>query len=177
MLAATPPAVGIFWRLNDVLVIDRSTLDEAEPYGDCLGHAAGHYERWQEWQALGAARRTTLGYPDFIASTEYDQWPRGRIVYETLARRFVRMLTGACKSLPSLTPSSWPSVWTRPKSSSEATHIIDERAAAGLAQAAQSPIPEGKVGRFVHLPILRNSYFWRRDQDNQNRAGNGGSPP
>lgn len=89
MLAPTPPAAGIFWRVNGVLVIDRSTLDEAEPYGDCLGHAAGHYERWQEWQALGAARRATLGYPDLIASTEYDQWPRGRIVYETLARRFV----------------------------------------------------------------------------------------
>jgi hypothetical protein len=35
------------------VVIDRSTLDEAEPYGDCITHAAGHYERWQEWQSLG----------------------------------------------------------------------------------------------------------------------------
>jgi hypothetical protein len=89
MLAPTPPAVGIFWRVNGVLVIDRSTSDEAEPYGDCLGHAAGHYERWREWQAMGAARLAALGYPELIASTEYDQWPRGRIVYETLARRFV----------------------------------------------------------------------------------------
>ena len=62
-LAPTPPAVGIFWRVNGVLVIDRSTLDEAEPYGDCLTHAAGHYERWQEWQALGVARLAALGYP------------------------------------------------------------------------------------------------------------------
>jgi hypothetical protein len=89
MLAPTPPTVGIFWRVNGVLVIDRSTLDEAEPYGGCFGHAAGHYERWQEWQALGAARLAARGYPELIASTEYDQWPRGRIVYETLARRFV----------------------------------------------------------------------------------------
>jgi hypothetical protein len=29
------------------------------------------------------------GYPALIASTEYDDWPRGRIVYETLATRFV----------------------------------------------------------------------------------------
>ena len=32
----TLPAVGIFWRMNDVLVVNRSTLDDAEPYGDCL---------------------------------------------------------------------------------------------------------------------------------------------
>lgn len=52
-------------------------------------HAGGHYERWQEWQALGSARLTATGYPDLILSSEYDQWPRGRIVYETPTRRFV----------------------------------------------------------------------------------------
>ena len=38
-LEPSPPAVGIFWRVDGVLVIDRSTWDEAEPYGDCLTHA------------------------------------------------------------------------------------------------------------------------------------------
>ena len=75
--------------MNGVLVIDRSPLDEAEPFGDCLTHAAGHYERWQEWQALGVARLTVLGYPGRIVWTEYDQWPRGRIVYQTATQRFV----------------------------------------------------------------------------------------
>jgi hypothetical protein len=88
-LVLTQPAVGIFWRVNGVLIIDRSTLDEAEPYGECITHAAGHYELWQELQALGGARLAAVGYPDRIASTEYDQWPRGRIVYETHSRRFV----------------------------------------------------------------------------------------
>ena len=83
------PSVGIFWRVGDTLVIDRSTLDQAEPYGDCITHAAGHYERWQEWQALGNARLVSSGYPTLIISSEYDEWPRGRIVYETLAKRFV----------------------------------------------------------------------------------------
>ena len=71
------------------LVIDRSTLEEAEPYGDRLTHAAGHYERWENWRELGAERLRALGFPDRIASTEYDEWPRGRIVYETPAKRFV----------------------------------------------------------------------------------------
>jgi hypothetical protein len=88
-LAPTQPAVGIFWRVSGVLVIDRSTLDNAEPYGECITHATGHYERWQEWQALSGGSRAAAGYPDRIGSTEYDQWPRGRIVYETPSRRFV----------------------------------------------------------------------------------------
>ncbi len=83
------PAVGIFWYVDGVLVVDRSTLDEAEPYGDCITHAAGHYERWEEWKALGGTVRAAAGYPNRIASTEYDQWPRGRIVYEVRSRRFV----------------------------------------------------------------------------------------
>ena len=86
---ATLPSVGIFWRVAGVDVVDRSTLDEAETYGDCITHAAGHYERWEEWRALGGARLVSMGYPERIVLTEYDDWPRGRIVYETLARRFV----------------------------------------------------------------------------------------
>ena len=85
----TPPAVGIFWRVDAFVVIDRSTLDTAEPYGDCLTHAAGHYERWLEWRMLGAPRSIALGHPGAIATTEYDEWPRGRIVYEIVPRRFV----------------------------------------------------------------------------------------
>jgi hypothetical protein len=88
-LGITPPAIGIFWRVAGVLLVDRSVLDKAETYGDCITHAAGHYERWQEWQALGSARLASMGYPVRIVSTEYDDWPRGRIVYEILARRFV----------------------------------------------------------------------------------------
>jgi hypothetical protein len=103
-LEPTPPAVGIFWRVDGVIVIDRSTLDEAEPYGDSLTHAAGHYERWQEWQALGVARLTVLGYPGRIVWTEYDQWPRGRIVYQTATRASCCTRTGAYSGPPSLTP-------------------------------------------------------------------------
>jgi hypothetical protein len=89
MLAQTPPAVGIFWRVGNHLVIDRSALEMGETYGDCITHAGGHYERWQQWQAMGATRLAGLGYPTAIASTEYDEWPRGRIVYENPAKRFV----------------------------------------------------------------------------------------
>jgi hypothetical protein len=68
-LSSTPPAVGIFWLVADSIVIDRSTLGEGEPYGDCITHAAGHYERWLEWQASGAASMAARGYPGQIIST------------------------------------------------------------------------------------------------------------
>ena len=90
---ANEPLVGIFW----IAVIDGAPrllsascpLSGAEPYGDCITHAAGHFERWEEWQASGSARLVSKGYPAAIASTEYDEWPRGRVIYETLTRRFV----------------------------------------------------------------------------------------
>jgi hypothetical protein len=65
--ASAPRAVGIFWLVKGVLIVDRSTLDAAEPYGTCITRAAGHYERWQEWQTLGAARLIAIGNPEIIA--------------------------------------------------------------------------------------------------------------
>ena len=85
----TAPAVGIFWRVGDHLVIDRTPLAAAEPYGECLTHAAGHHERWEEWRTLGGAGLRAAGLPTAIAASEYDDWPRGRVVYEVSARRFV----------------------------------------------------------------------------------------
>ena len=75
------PCVGIFWRVGRVLVIDRSTLAEAEAYGDCLTHAAGHYERWEQCRRLRAPRLAALGLPAQIASTEYDEWPRVKTAF------------------------------------------------------------------------------------------------
>lgn len=83
------PAVGIFWRVADALVVDRTPLSCAEPYGDCLTHGPGHYERWEAWQRLGARGLRERGYPGAILGTEYDEWPRGRVVYEVPSARFV----------------------------------------------------------------------------------------
>ena len=89
MQAPTAPAVGIFWRVTDCLVLERSVLAEAEPYGDCLTHAGGHYERWETWRALSASGLRAASLPVEIATSEYDDWPRGRVVYEVPTRRFV----------------------------------------------------------------------------------------
>lgn len=82
---ATEPSVGIFWGVPNggrtVLVTDRTTLAEAEAYGDCLTHPHGHHEVWEAWRSLGATALRRRGLPPAIASHEYEAFPRGRVVY------------------------------------------------------------------------------------------------
>ncbi len=81
----TEPYVGIFWGVPDggrtVLVTDRTTLAQAEPYGDCLTHPRGHHEVWEVWRHLGATALRRRGLPPAIGSHEYEVFPRGRVVY------------------------------------------------------------------------------------------------
>ena len=81
------PSVGIFWRVSGHLVIDYSTVHDAEQYGDCVTHATSYYDRWQQWQALGGKALVAAGFPKSILFSEYEEWPRGRVVYETPADR------------------------------------------------------------------------------------------
>jgi len=89
--AAEPaqPSVGIFWRVGDHLLVERTPLAQAEPYGDCLTYSGGHYERWEVWQRLEAKQLRVDGFPSQISCSEYDHWPRGRVVYERPGKRFV----------------------------------------------------------------------------------------
>jgi len=70
--------VGIFWLLGDRLIFDTTSLTEAEPYGDCLGHQQSHIDFWTEQQRLGAVP----------LDVEYEEPPRGRVVFNTKAQRF-----------------------------------------------------------------------------------------
>jgi hypothetical protein len=87
------PNVGIFWGIEAlgkvrVPAIDRTALAMAEPYGEALTHPRGHYEVWEAWKRLGAAGLTRRGLPSAIAYSEYDEHPRGRIVYHTTRETF-----------------------------------------------------------------------------------------
>jgi hypothetical protein len=93
-------AVGIVWDVRDGngpprLVIDGTSLVEAEPYGDFLTHARGHYEVWEGWRQLGPAGLVRRGLPPAIAWHEYEHFPRGRVVFNTRSRRFT--LYADCK--------------------------------------------------------------------------------
>ncbi len=70
--------VGIFWLIDERLILDTTLLSEAEPYGDCLTHGNSHIDFWTEQQNLGMV-------PSEI---EYEEYPRGRVVLNTKAREF-----------------------------------------------------------------------------------------
>ncbi len=71
--------VGIFWLLGDgSLLVDSTPLAEAEPYGECLTHPRSHIDQWAEFQRQGI----------FARDIEYEEMPRGRVVYDTRQKRF-----------------------------------------------------------------------------------------
>lgn len=85
-LASAPPSVGPFWGVTSgagsLLVQVSTPLASAEAYGDCLGDPRGHDEVWTQWQRLGPGGLKKRGLPAAIAWSEYDEHPRGRVVYD-----------------------------------------------------------------------------------------------
>lgn len=87
-------SVGIFWSIPGpnyswIVLIDASSLAEAEPYGDFLTHPRGHYEVWNDWQQRRAAPSAVQSIFQEIAGREYEDFPRGRIVYHIQTGRFI----------------------------------------------------------------------------------------
>ena len=74
----TEPRVGIFWLVDGTPLIDSTSLSEAEPYGDHLTHPRGHAEMWEQYQRGGLVSQ----------EMEYEEPPRGRVIYHTKTRRF-----------------------------------------------------------------------------------------
>src|ERR1700730_13683679 len=61
-------------------------LDEAEAYGDCLTYSPGHYKTWAQWR-----RDRTLDplLRALVRAYEYEDWPRGRIVFDRSRDLFI----------------------------------------------------------------------------------------
>jgi hypothetical protein len=79
------PCVGIFWLVNGNLLIDRTSLSEAEEYGDFLTHPSGHDRVWERYQRNGVVP----------IETEYEEHPRGRVMYNANTRQFT-LLADRC---------------------------------------------------------------------------------
>ncbi len=88
---ASEPSVGIFWMVGDGpagsrLLAEGCAVTAAEPYGDFLTFADGHYEVWGRWRKARAESGALQG---LVCSYEYEDWPRGRIVFDLANRRFI----------------------------------------------------------------------------------------
>jgi hypothetical protein len=87
------PLIGIFWMATDAAgelhLLSRSCpLSGAEPYGDRLTFPHGHHETWEAWRE-GQLLLSLSALRSVITTTEYDEWPRGRIVSDRAATHFI----------------------------------------------------------------------------------------
>ncbi|MCO6415849.1 hypothetical protein JYK14_06625 [Siccirubricoccus sp. KC 17139] len=82
---AEMPLVGIFWIIRNgsglAIISDLVELNAAEPYGEFLTYG-GHYDYWAALAALGAAELRRRGVPLAPLWSEYEEWPRGRVVFD-----------------------------------------------------------------------------------------------
>jgi hypothetical protein len=98
------PHVGIFWLVQPSngetrLLAAGCPLDQAEPYGNCLTYGPGHYETWAQWRR---DRTVDPALRALVRSYEYEDWPRGRIVFDQSRDVFVLY---ADRNAPKLPPS------------------------------------------------------------------------
>lgn len=87
------PAVGIFWILSGPehphqIVADATPLHRARPYADFLTHG-GHSEFWDQLAALGAPKLRRRSLPIAPIWSEYEGWPRGRVVFHVATKKFI----------------------------------------------------------------------------------------
>jgi len=87
------PSVGIFWFIkeagHELLLADGTPLDLAERYGECLTHPTGHAEFWEALGRRGPRALAARGLPKAPAWREYEEFPRGRVVFKVGEARFV----------------------------------------------------------------------------------------
>ena len=71
--------VGIFWVIDGKAVILGEPLSEAESWGEFKNYSQGHDREWSRFlQRNGIVSR----------DSEYDDYPRGRVVYNTVTGSF-----------------------------------------------------------------------------------------
>jgi hypothetical protein len=82
---ASESQVGIFWLVFGKLVMDSTVLSLAGDYGTFKVHSGDHCSVWEKLQRGGAVP----------ADVEYEECPRGRVMYDMKARR-LQLLADKC---------------------------------------------------------------------------------
>lgn len=85
--------VGLFWVVETnaaSMVLALSVpLERADPYDDMLTLDIGHDQHWDSLRERGAQALRLEGLPTAPVWSEYDEWPRGRVIYDCSSRIFV----------------------------------------------------------------------------------------
>lgn len=82
--------VGPYWLVQAgsvriLLIAHRCALADAEKYGDFLTSPHGHYDLWEGWRT----GRPPDGLAGIALEAEYEEWPRGRVVFNFVRGQFV----------------------------------------------------------------------------------------
>ncbi|MEO2069603.1 MAG: hypothetical protein ABGX27_08880 [Desulfurobacteriaceae bacterium] len=73
------PHIGVFWIVNNKVDGFKEPVENGEDYGDTVQPSCDHFTYWDEF---------ILRYPQ-LRLLEYDEIPRGRVVYNKRKKRFV----------------------------------------------------------------------------------------
>lgn len=91
--AGAEPHLALFWLTDAGLVFDQTPLSQAERYSAThLIHPGDHIHVWARLQREGKVP----------TDVEYEQPPRGRVVYETATKMFVVLADRCILSRPEL---------------------------------------------------------------------------
>jgi hypothetical protein len=85
--------VGLFWVVEEnrqsAIIALAVPLGQAAVYGDMLTVEIGHLDYWSRLARRGARALREAGIPSAPVWSEYEEWPRGRMLYDRTALRFV----------------------------------------------------------------------------------------
>ncbi|TPI65546.1 hypothetical protein FJ420_11760 [Mesorhizobium sp. B3-1-3] len=78
--------MGFFWivvdrNCRDAILADAIGLADAEHYGELLTHPGGHFDYWETMKQRGPAWLRGKKLSAQLLQTEYEDWPRGRVVF------------------------------------------------------------------------------------------------
>jgi hypothetical protein len=85
--------VGPFWVVEAdgqaAIIALAVPLERADVYGDMLTVDIGHLDYWSGLARRGTRALRAAGLPTAPIWSEYEEWPRGRVLYDRVACRFV----------------------------------------------------------------------------------------
>src|ERR1051326_6458698 len=85
--------VGPFWVVERdgqaVIIALAVPLDQADAYGDMLTVDTGHLEHLSRLASHGVIALREAGIATAPVWSEYEEWPRGRVLYDRQNQRFV----------------------------------------------------------------------------------------
>jgi len=71
--------IGVFWIVNDKVDGFKEPVENGEDYGNTVQPSHDHFTYWDKF---------VLRYPK-LKLMEYDEIPRGRVIYDKKKKRFV----------------------------------------------------------------------------------------